>query len=119
MGHGRNSKGAAARKSAPYRPAAPQALAGLPGVWVKLTGEYINLDNVAFVEETDGESWLIVHMLKDRADRQKLPVRNEQPWRRKTRKLYLMGEDAKVLRKWLRSRCVLLILPKRRDPDQF
>jgi len=58
------------------------------------------MDNVACVEEVAGDGWLIVHLIKDRVDRQKLPVRNEKPWRRKTRKLYLMGEDEQIMRKW-------------------
>lgn len=101
-------------------PAAPKRpLTGIPGEWVILSDLAINADNIAFVEDTVGGTFIKVHMIRDRADRQKLPVVNEQPWRRKTRTLYLRGDDAETFRKWVRSRGVLIVLPKPKDPDEF
>jgi hypothetical protein len=89
----------------------------VPGVWVKLREGYINADNIAYVVE-DG-TWLVLHFIRDRADRQRLPVLSARAWEKRTRKHILMGEDAEIMRRWLRGRSVLLVLPKPKDPDEF
>jgi hypothetical protein len=89
----------------------------LPGVWVKLSDSWINADNVAFAEESG--SWLILHFIRDRADRQRLPVLSARAWDKRTRKHILMGKDAEIMRRWMNGRSVLLVIPKAKDPDEF
>lgn len=95
-------------------------ITGIKGEWVRLSAEYINTELLAYVE--DAGPFLILHFIKDRADRQRIPIRGEtKPWIRRTLRLFLHGADAEIMRAWLNKRGVMLVLPKekRTDPDEF
>lgn len=92
-------------------------IGGLRGEWVRLTDRWINVDNIADVEDS---GWtLTVYFLRARGKDQVLPGALSERERKRARKLILFGEDATKLRAWLKSRGVILVLPKERDPDEF
>lgn len=94
-------------------------ISGLRGEWVKLTDRWLNVDNIADVE--DAGWYLNVYFLRARGMDQIRPGALTERQRKRARAILLLGEDADKLRAWLKSRGVLLVLPKeeKRDPDEF
>lgn len=95
----------------------PKPISGLRGEWVRLTDRWINVDNVADVE--DGGWYLKIYFLRARRIEQVIPGALSERNRRRARRLMLIGEDAEKLRAWLKLRGVILALPKDNDPDEF
>lgn len=92
-------------------------ISGLRGEWVRLTDRWLNVDNIADVEDA---GWtLTVFFLRARGKEQVRPGALSGRERKRARKLILFGEDAEKFRAWLKSRGVILILPKPKDPDEF
>jgi hypothetical protein len=89
----------------------------LRGEWVRLSDRWINVDNVADIE--DGGWQLTVYFLRARRIDQVIPGVFSERNRKRARRIVLIGEDATRLRAWLKTRGVILALPKEKDPDEF
>jgi len=102
------------RKHEPRKP-----IGGLRGEWLRLSDRWINVDNIADVEDY---GWhLVVYFLRARGKDQIVPGALNERERKRARVVRLFGEDAEKTRAWLKSRGVILVLPKEeeRDPDEF
>lgn len=85
-------------------------ISGLRGEWIRLTDRWLNVDNIADVEDS---GWtLTVYFLRARGKEQMRPGELSERNKKRARKLILFGEDAEKFRAWLKSRGVILILPK-------
>jgi hypothetical protein len=92
-------------------------IGGLRGEWVRLSDRWINVDNIADVEDA---GWhLTIYFLRARGEDQIMWGAMSERKRKRARRLVLIGEDAEKFRAWLKSRGVILVLPKERDPDEF
>lgn len=92
-------------------------ISGLRGEWVRLTDRWLNVDNIADVEDA---GWnLTVYFLRANGNEQIRPGALSERQRKRARKIHLFGADAVKFRAWLKSRGVLLVLPKANDPDEF
>lgn len=92
-------------------------ISGLPGEWVLLNDRYVNCDLIWHVEDA---GWnLTLYFLRARGREQVQPGELSEHDKKRARKLVLFGEEAQQFRAWLKSRSVLLVLPKPKDPDEF
>jgi hypothetical protein len=94
-------------------------ISGLRGEWVRLTDRWLNVDNIAEVED---RGWhLAVYFLRARGREQIRPGPLDERMKKRARVVRLFGEDAEKFRAWLKSRGVVLVLPKEeeRGPDDF
>jgi hypothetical protein len=94
-------------------------ISGLRGEWVRLTDRWLNVDNIADVED---RGWhLVVYFLRARGREQIRLGHPSERMRKRARVVRLFGEDAEKFRAWLKSRGVILVLPKEegRGPDDF
>jgi hypothetical protein len=99
------------------REARPKPISGLRGEWVRLADRYINVDNIAFVEDA---GWILtINFLRARGRDQVMPGAPGKRDKKRARKLILFGEDAEKFRAWLKKRGVILALPQEKDPDEF
>jgi hypothetical protein len=89
----------------------------LRGEWVRLTDRWLNVDNIADIEDA---GWhLIVYFLQAKGREQVVPGALSERDRKRARRVILSGEDAEQMRAWLKLRGVILVLPKPVDPDEF